>query len=189
VARGGPSAMGGTSPVAPPIGGVAVRVVDPAPPVATTGAVAGATVAPGVVGPTTVPVSPIAPLPPAVPGIEPETEVAAGGGARGGRRRRSTSDDEPPAGSGSGSSETPPPEPTPPAEGTPSDVGYLTLATSPWTNVSCDGRSLGETPLMHVTLPVGHHSCRLVNEAEGIHESYDLDIRPGETTRVRLGLR
>jgi hypothetical protein len=36
---------------------------------------------------------------------------------------------------------------------------------------------------------VGRHSCRLVNEAEGISESYDVEIRPGETTRVRLGLR
>jgi hypothetical protein len=42
---------------------------------------------------------------------------------------------------------------------------------------------------MRVSLPVGHHSCRLVNADEGISETYEVDIRPGETTRVRLGLR
>ena len=69
------------------------------------------------------------------------------------------------------------------------DVGYLALVTSPWTNVTCGGQSLGTTPITRVSLAPGHYTCRLSNPDEGIQESYELDIRAGETTRVRLGLR
>jgi len=67
--------------------------------------------------------------------------------------------------------------------------GYLVLVTSPWTNVTCNGSSLGTTPIMRASLAPGHYSCRLTNPDDGVAESYEFDIRAGETTRVRLGLR
>jgi serine/threonine-protein kinase len=60
--------------------------------------------------------------------------------------------------------------------------------TSPWTRVSLHGRDLGETPLIRVRLPVGRHTLRLVNPDEGISETYEVEIRAGETTTRRLGL-
>jgi serine/threonine-protein kinase len=68
-------------------------------------------------------------------------------------------------------------------------TGFLSLVTSPWTQVSLGGRDLGTTPLVRVRLPVGHHVLRLVNEEAGISEQYEIDIRPSETTTRRLGLR
>lgn len=67
--------------------------------------------------------------------------------------------------------------------------GFLSLVTSPWTQVSLGGRDLGTTPLVRVRLPVGHHVLRLVNEEEGISEQYEVEIRPAEITTRRLGLR
>jgi serine/threonine-protein kinase len=116
----------------------------------------------------------VAPEPPVG---EVATEPSGGSGRRtGGRRGHRETEPAPP--------EEPPPEVTPPG-----GDGFLILATSPWTNVSCNGRTLGTTPIMRESLPPGHYSCRLTNPEEGIQETYELDIRAGETTRVRLGLR
>lgn len=79
----------------------------------------------------------------------------------------------------------PPPEPPPPPRG----QGYLSLRTSPWTEVFLEGRSLGETPLVRVPLPPGTHVLRLRNRDQGIDESYTVTIRVGETTSQTLGLR
>jgi serine/threonine-protein kinase len=108
----------------------------------------------------------------------PTVPAGSDGERRGGRRsgRRGAAATEAPA------VEEPAP---PPATGD----GYLTLMTSPWTTVTLDGRVLGDTPLVRERLPAGHHRLRLVNEDEGISESYDVDIVAGETTTRRLGLR
>ncbi|MDQ3037437.1 MAG: PEGA domain-containing protein, partial [Myxococcota bacterium] len=68
-------------------------------------------------------------------------------------------------------------------------TGFLSLVTSPWTMVTLDGRELGTTPLVRTRLPVGRHVLRLVNSEAGISEQYEVEIRPGETTSRRLGLR
>jgi serine/threonine-protein kinase len=78
----------------------------------------------------------------------------------------------------------PPPSSAAPATGN----GFLSLITSPWTHVTEGGRDLGDTPLMRVPLPAGHHSLRLVNGEAGISETYEVDITAGETTSRRLGL-
>ncbi|GAB4203541.1 MAG: hypothetical protein OHK0013_17730 [Sandaracinaceae bacterium] len=83
-----------------------------------------------------------------------------------------------------------PPQPTPEPERAPSHGhGFLSLVTSPWTSVTLDGRPLGETPLVRVSLPAGTHTLRLRNPEAGIDESYEVTIRSGETTTRRLGLR
>jgi hypothetical protein len=67
--------------------------------------------------------------------------------------------------------------------------GFLSLVTSPWTEVTLEGRSLGETPLQRVSLPPGTHTLRLRNSEAGIDETYEVTIRPGEAVTRRLGLR
>ncbi len=84
--------------------------------------------------------------------------------------------------------------PTAPVDPPPSTVatagqGFLSLITSPWTRVSLNGRELGETPLIHVALPAGRHTLRLTNPDAHISETYEVEIRAGETTSRRLGLQ
>ncbi|MDW8246693.1 MAG: serine/threonine-protein kinase [Sandaracinaceae bacterium] len=68
--------------------------------------------------------------------------------------------------------------------------GYLSLVTSPWTQVSIEGgRVLGETPLVRVPLPPGTYTLRLRNPRENIDETYEITIQSGETVSRRLGLR
>jgi hypothetical protein len=66
--------------------------------------------------------------------------------------------------------------------------GYLTLDTTPWSNVSAGGVSLGQTPLVKVELPPGQHLLELANEELGIATSMLVDITSGGTTVRRIGL-
>jgi serine/threonine protein kinase len=72
---------------------------------------------------------------------------------------------------------------------TATEHGFLSLMTSPWTNVTLDGRTLGDTPLVRLPLPPGSHTLHLTNPDEGISEIYEVEIRAGEITTRRLGLR
>lgn len=78
--------------------------------------------------------------------------------------------------------EEPPAEPT----GAP---GYLTLVTTPWSEVFIGNRSLGTTPLARVQVPSGTHTFRLRNPEEGIDTFMQLTIPTGGTVTRRLGLR
>lgn len=80
---------------------------------------------------------------------------------------------------------TAPPTPTPTAP-TP---GYLTLDTTPWSNVSLAGVSLGQTPLVGVELPVGEHLLELESAELGTTSRYLVKITSGEATVRRLGLK
>lgn len=66
--------------------------------------------------------------------------------------------------------------------------GFLILDTVPWSQVSLDGRSLGTTPILRERLPAGPHTLLLVNPERGLRQRYRVTIRPGETTRRRVGL-
>jgi len=65
----------------------------------------------------------------------------------------------------------------------------LTLATTPWTHVSLNGRDLGTTPLIRVELAEGPHTLRLVNRESGIDQTYRVRIEAGQTLARRVGLR
>ena len=67
-------------------------------------------------------------------------------------------------------------------------LGFLTLDTIPWSQVSLDGESLGTTPILRHELPAGAHTLLLVNPERGLSQRYRVTIRPGETTRRRVGL-
>lgn len=67
-----------------------------------------------------------------------------------------------------------------------SAAGRLTLQTEPWSRVFLGKRSLGETPLVEITMPVGTHRLRLINEEDHIDTSIEVEIREGALTVQKL---
>ncbi len=67
--------------------------------------------------------------------------------------------------------------------------GQLTFDARPWCNVSIDGRSVGQTPIVNRTLPAGSHRIRCVNPDLNVNRTLTVQINAGETTRRRLNLR
>lgn len=67
-------------------------------------------------------------------------------------------------------------------------IGRLIVETRPWTRVSIDGRSVGETPLEQ-SVPVGRHRVLLENEASGVRRELDVEVRTNTPTILRLDLR
>lgn len=65
--------------------------------------------------------------------------------------------------------------------------GFLTLVTEPSARVSLAGRSLGETPLTKVALPVGRHTLKLM-DGTGRPLKLLVEIKPDDTTSVRVPL-
>jgi hypothetical protein len=54
--------------------------------------------------------------------------------------------------------------------------------------VVVDGRPIGNTPQMSISLPPGSHRVELINEQFNIHETLTVQIQPGETVRRVLTL-
>jgi PEGA domain len=75
-----------------------------------------------------------------------------------------------------------PPEVSPEARGS----GQLTLDTYPWTRVSIDGRSVGNTPIIGLSLPAGKHTVTMENTEEHISRSVELTIEVGRPTDKRF---
>jgi eukaryotic-like serine/threonine-protein kinase len=67
-------------------------------------------------------------------------------------------------------------------------TGKLTLDTTPWTRVFLKGKSLGDTPLVNVTVPAGRHQLKLLNEEKNISAVIEVEVRAGQTTSKRLRL-
>jgi serine/threonine-protein kinase len=66
--------------------------------------------------------------------------------------------------------------------------GKLSLATEPWTHVSLNGKSLGDTPLLELPLPAGRHRLQLSNEKEKIDLAIEVEVKPGQLTKKVLKL-
>lgn len=66
--------------------------------------------------------------------------------------------------------------------------GFLTLKTTPWTNVSVNGTPLGPTPLYKTKLAPGKYTLELVNESAGVNEKRAVEIKPGEVTKLDFAL-
>jgi serine/threonine protein kinase len=79
-------------------------------------------------------------------------------------------------------------QPATATEPAPQELGFLSLDTSPWSNVSVGGKLLGQTPIVHVALPVGVHSLSLTNPEQGLRTTYEVTISAGRTTARRVGL-
>lgn len=68
-------------------------------------------------------------------------------------------------------------------------TGALTFDARPWCNVSIDGRSVGQTPIVNHALEAGSHRVTCTNPELGVTRNLRVNIEPGETTRRRLDLR
>ena len=60
--------------------------------------------------------------------------------------------------------------------------GTLRLQSRPWSQVSIDGRSVGNTPQMNLRLSAGSHRVTLVNPDFNIRHNITVNITAGETT-------
>jgi hypothetical protein len=108
------------------------------------------------------------------------SSVGGGGGSGGGSTAMATAStdmatatqDDPPAGMD-----------TAMAGGT--GPGTLRINTRPWSQVYVDGRLIGNTPQMNISLPAGSHRVTLVNPDFNIRQSVSVTVEAGQvTTRV-----
>ncbi len=59
--------------------------------------------------------------------------------------------------------------------------GTLRVNTTPWSQVFVDGRLIGNTPQMNISLPAGRYTITLVNPEFNIRERVPVTIRAGQT--------
>jgi hypothetical protein len=67
--------------------------------------------------------------------------------------------------------------------------GYLTLDTTPWSNVTVLGKPIGQTPIIRYALPPGAYNLVLSNPELGIETSFLVRISENATTTKRVGLK
>lgn len=60
-------------------------------------------------------------------------------------------------------------------------TGVLRINSRPWSQVYVDGKWVGHTPQMNLTLPAGKHQVKLVSEEMGLSKSLSVTIVAGET--------
>jgi hypothetical protein len=75
--------------------------------------------------------------------------------------------------------------PKPAAPAGAAGTGVLRLNSRPWSQVTIDGRLIGNTPQMNLALPAGNHSVVLVNPQFKLRKTIKVRIAAGKTiTRV-----
>ncbi|MEZ4253453.1 MAG: protein kinase, partial [Polyangiales bacterium] len=70
----------------------------------------------------------------------------------------------------------------------PTEFGFLTLDTNPWSIVSVGGRRLGNTPLVRARLPAGTHVLELSNPELDLRTTYTVVIEANQTYSRRIGI-
>ena len=70
----------------------------------------------------------------------------------------------------------------------PVGTGHLTLVSEPWSQVSLEGKQLGTTPLINLTLPAGRHTLTLRNPSTGEQKTLVIEMAPGQTLQRRVVL-
>ncbi|MFK7990710.1 MAG: PEGA domain-containing protein [Sandaracinaceae bacterium] len=83
--------------------------------------------------------------------------------------------------------------PPPPDNGTVTppvnnDPGRLTFNSTPWCNVSIDGRNAGQTPVVNFQLSAGRHTIVCTNPTAGT-QRVTVNIPPGQTVRRAITLQ
>jgi len=76
-----------------------------------------------------------------------------------------------------------------PATSATPEMGTLNLDTTPWSLVTMNGKTLGQTPLMGLKLPAGTHVLTLRNPDLGIETQYSVNIEAGQSLARRIGLQ
>lgn len=62
------------------------------------------------------------------------------------------------------------------------------VQTRPWSQVFVDGRLIGNTPQMNISLSAGRHTILLVNDDLHVRETRSVTIVSGETQRLIVTL-
>ncbi len=78
-------------------------------------------------------------------------------------------------------------EMTPPVPSGP--PGTLTFDARPWCNVSIDGQSVGQTPIVNRSIQAGSHRITCTNPELGVTRNLTVDVAPGAPTRRRIDLQ
>jgi serine/threonine-protein kinase len=75
-----------------------------------------------------------------------------------------------------------------PGPSAPAGPGQVTIDARPWCNVTLDGRSLGQTPIVNRSVPSGRHTVVCTNPELGRSRTVSIEVRPGQPTRTRITL-
>ncbi|MCA9613982.1 MAG: PEGA domain-containing protein, partial [Myxococcales bacterium] len=67
--------------------------------------------------------------------------------------------------------------------------GTLTFDARPWCNVSIDGQSVGQTPIVNRSISAGSHRITCTNPDLGVTRNLNVDVAPGQPTRQRINLQ
>ncbi len=68
------------------------------------------------------------------------------------------------------------------------EPGRLTFASTPWCNVTIDGRSAGQTPVVNFSLSPGRHTVVCTNPTAG-SQRVVINVAPGQTVRRSIRLQ
>ena len=81
------------------------------------------------------------------------------------------------------------PRRAPAAPAPPRGSGVLRINSRPWAEVSIDGRAVGNTPLMNLTLSAGAHRVRLRNPQFGLEKTIKVQIVAGDVVTKVVDLQ
>lgn len=73
--------------------------------------------------------------------------------------------------------------PRPPRRGAVSLAGFLSINSTPWAELSVDGRVVGTTPQIRIRVKPGRHHLVLVRDGFQTHSAW-VDVAAGATVRV-----
>jgi serine/threonine-protein kinase len=68
-------------------------------------------------------------------------------------------------------------------------LGILRINTRPWSRVFVDGKLVGNTPQMNISLAAGTHQLKLVNPDFGMTKTLSVQIAAGQTVTKVLTLQ
>ena len=71
----------------------------------------------------------------------------------------------------------------------PRGSGTVSVMCTPWCEVQLDGRALGRTPLMRVSVSSGRHTVVLLPRGKGPGQRRSIRVEPGKNTPVSLAQR
>ena len=67
--------------------------------------------------------------------------------------------------------------------------GTLRINSRPWSQVTIDGKSVGNTPQMNLALPSGTHKVTLVNPEFNLRKNLSITIKPGQVETQIVALQ
>src|SRR4051812_22939130 len=71
----------------------------------------------------------------------------------------------------------------------PPEPGFLSVDTTPWTEVTVDGERVGTTPLFRVRLAAGEHVVQFVNEQAGVADEERVVVEERHVHKLKLLLQ